>query len=123
MEAGMYTTIDDYGKLLMMHLRGGRCGDTQVHPPETIERMHADRILEAYQGNTDNPFLRGYGMGWWVDRNGEGTIHDPGAYGSWAYIDQSRDLAVFTVLEASILPEGYSLFNRLQSGIERVIDR
>ena len=121
-EGGLYTTIDDYGKLLMMHLRGGRCGETTVHPAETIRRMHADRILEEYMGDTGNAILGGYGMGWWVDRSREGVVHDPGAYGSWAYIDHTRNLAVFTVLEATILPEGFGLHNQLRPVIERGVD-
>lgn len=122
-EASMYTTIDDYGKLLMMHLKGGECGMTQVHSAETIERMHADRILETYMGGTGIPILGGYGMGWWVDRNSEGIIHDPGAYGSWAYIDKNRQIAFFTALEASMTPEGFGLFNQIRPVIERAVDR
>src|SRR5690606_23290377 len=29
-EAGAYITVEEYGKLLLMHLRGGRCGDHVV---------------------------------------------------------------------------------------------
>ena len=61
-------------------------------------------------------------MGWWVARGREGLIHDPGAYGSWAYIDHSRNLAVFTVLEADILPEGFGLYNQLRPVIGRAVD-
>ena len=121
-EGGMYTTIDDYGKLLMMHLQGGKCGSNQVHSRETISRMHADRILDVFMGHTGNPSLGGYAMGWWVDRNRDGVIHDPGAYGSWAYIDKSRNLAVLSVMEADILPEGFSLFSSLKPAIERAVD-
>ena len=41
------------GELLLMHLRGGRCGDTQVLEPESVELMHADRIGEAISGLAD----------------------------------------------------------------------
>ena len=120
-EGGMYTTIDDYGRLLLMHLQGGVCGQTRVHPEETIERMHADRILQAYQGWTGQPSLGGYGMGWWVDRRREGWVSDPGAYGSYPYLDKARGIAVFTVLEMSIR-EGFELHRRIRPVVERAVD-
>ena len=121
-EAGMYTTMDDYGKLLMMHLKGGLCGETRIHPEETIERMHADRILEVYGGDTGFPGLEGYGMGWWVDRSEGSVVSDPGAYGSWPYIDETRGLAVLTLMEANLWPEGWSLYLSLRPVLESYLD-
>merc|ERR1712138_12068 len=120
-EGGMYTTMDDYGKLLMMHLNGGVCGMAQVHSDETIQRMHADRILEEYEGVTGS-LVDGYGMGWWFDRSDVGMIYDPGAYGSWPYIDKNRNIAVFIVLEATVLPDGYSFYSQLRPAIEQAFD-
>ena len=121
-EGGLYTTLDDYAALLLMHLRGGLCGLERVHPRETIARMHADRILNTYLGSTGFFGFNGYGMGWWIERIEGGVIVDPGAYGSWPYIDPARNIAVLTVVEADILPEGISLFTRIQPAIEAAID-
>ena len=48
MEGGAYVTPGDYAKLLLMHLRGGRCGDEQVLSQAALDRMHADRIGPTY---------------------------------------------------------------------------
>ena len=98
-EAGAYVTTGDYGALLLMHLRDGRCGDEQVLSPEALGRMHSDRIAAAYDGDawsTDN----GYGMGWWIDRD-SGRISDGGAYGSEPWLDFEEGYGVYLVLEAN----------------------
>ena len=125
MEGGLYTTLDDYGKLLLMHLRGGLCGTTRVHPATTIERMHADRIAQAYEGTTTFPLgevnLEGYGMGWWVDRVNTELTYDPGIYGAFPYVDHARGYAAFSVIEGSTVP-GSVLHQAIRPAIEKAID-
>ena len=58
MEGGAYITAPDYAELLLMHLRGGRCGDRQVLSSAAIDRMHADRIAEIYGGSDEWQGLR-----------------------------------------------------------------
>jgi CubicO group peptidase (beta-lactamase class C family) len=96
MEGGAYITAPDYAELLLMHLRGGRCGDRQVLSAAAIDRMHADRIGQVYEGGVG---ARGYGMGWWIDRE-TGRLSDPGAYGSTAWLDLDDDYGVYLVVEA-----------------------
>jgi len=101
-EGGAYISVSDYGKLLLMHLRGGLCGDVRVLSEEAVARMQVDRILEVYGGSTGNgPPLEGYGLGWWVDRENPGVFVDPGAYGAITWLDSSRGYAAFIALEAS----------------------
>ena len=97
MEGGAYVTPGDYAKLLLMHLRGGRCGDEQVLSQAALDRMHADRIGPTYgtSAGTDT----GYGMGWWVDR-ASGQISDPGAYGSFPWLDLDDGYGAYLVIEA-----------------------
>ena len=109
-----------------MHLNDGMCGSIPVHPASAIERMHADRIGNVYGGST--PFgvssgFFGYGMGWFVyDYSITGKwLTDPGAYGSFPYIDDQRNIAVFTVLENSSTL-GRSLHEYIREPIEDVID-
>jgi CubicO group peptidase (beta-lactamase class C family) len=97
MEGGAYTDIGDYAKLLLMHLRGGRCGGNRVLSEAAVERMHTDRIAQ-YGGSTGNSILEGYGMGWWIDRD-SAIIADPGAYGAFPWIDQQRGYGAFLALE------------------------
>ena len=99
MEGGAYVTTGDYGKLLLMHLRDGMCGDTQVLSPEALERMHGDRIGAVYDGDAFGPG-QGYGMGWWVDRE-TGLITDGGAYGSHPWLDLEDGHGAYLVVEAS----------------------
>ena len=87
----------DYAELLLMHLRGGRCGDAQVLSQAALDRMHADRIGPTY-GADAGPGT-GYGMGWWVDR-ASGRISDPGAYGSVPWLDLEDGYGAYLVIEA-----------------------
>jgi CubicO group peptidase (beta-lactamase class C family) len=96
-EGGAYLTTGDYGKLLAMLLRDGRCGDTQVLSAESLDRMFADRIDAVYDGVAFDG--RGYGMGWWVDR-GTDRVRDPGAYGATAWLDLAKGYGAFVVIES-----------------------
>lgn len=98
MEGGLYIDPVDYAELLLLHLRDGRCGDTQVLEPASVERMHTDRIGEAYGGETMT--ATGYGFGWWVDRGGSGRISDAGAYGAVPWLDLDGGFGAYLVLEA-----------------------
>jgi len=96
-EGGAYSTAGDYAKLLLMHLRGGMCGETQVLSQEALDTMHADRVESAYGGNAGD--ATGYGMGWWVDRE-TGRISDAGAYGSVPWLDLDHRYGAYLVIEA-----------------------
>jgi CubicO group peptidase (beta-lactamase class C family) len=119
MEGGAYTDIGDYGKLLLMHLRGGLCGQSRVLSEAAIERMHTDRIIQ-YGGSTGNPVLEGYGLGWWVDRDTP-LIADPGAYGAFPWIDEARGYGAFLAIEATS-DVGAQLFARTAPLIAAAID-
>ncbi len=95
-EGGAYIAAPDYAKLLLMHLRGGVCGDTQVFSQESLDTMHADRVAAAY----DQPGDTGYGMGWWMDRS-TGRISDGGAWGTIPWLDLDDGYGVVLVLEDS----------------------
>ncbi len=98
-EGGAYVTTGDYGKLLLMHLRDGMCGDTKVLSPEALDTMHSDRLATAYDGDAWSE-TTGYGMGWWVDRP-SGRISDGGAYGSVPWLDLDDGYGAFLVIEAT----------------------
>ena len=93
MEGGAYVTTGDYAKLLLMHLRAGMCGDTQVLSQDALDQAHADRTGEVYDSPT------GYGMGWWVDRT-SGRLTDPGAYGAVPWLDLEDGYGAYLVMEA-----------------------
>jgi CubicO group peptidase (beta-lactamase class C family) len=99
-EGGAYTTAEDYGRVLLMHLRGGECEGTGALSTQSIERMRADRIGEVYGGVTIDPTMPGYGFGWWVSRDEPGVVADAGAYGSMPWLDLGRGYGTMIILEA-----------------------
>lgn len=120
-EGGAYITAGDYGKILLMHLRGGMCGDKRVLSEASVARMQADRILMAYNGMTTSAVLQGYGMGWWVDRNNPGVVVDPGAYGAIAWLDNKREYGAFIALEATSAL-GSELLGKVKPALDAIFD-
>jgi CubicO group peptidase (beta-lactamase class C family) len=96
-EGGAYITVGDYGQLLLMHLRGGMCGSSQVLSQAGLDTMHADRVAAAYNGNAGGADT-GYGMGWWVDRE-TGRISDPGAWGAFPWLDLDDRYGAYLIVE------------------------
>lgn len=96
-EGGAHISAGDYAKLLLMHLRGGRCGENQVLSQESIDTMHADRISAAYDGDAGDSET-GYGMGWWINRE-TGRISDPGAWGAVPWLDLDDGYGAYLIIE------------------------
>jgi CubicO group peptidase (beta-lactamase class C family) len=115
-EGGAYITAPDYARLLLMHLRGGRCGDTQVISRDAIDRMHTDRITGAYGGLGGT---KGYGLGWLVDHEA-GRIIDAGAYGSVPWLDLEQGYGAYLVVESSIA-DGDALASMLYEPVAEAI--
>jgi len=99
MEAGAFSNTLDYGKLLLMHLRGGMCDDTRVLSTEALMLMHDDRIGTVYDGSAFGS-QTGYGMGWFVDRS-NGHISDGGAFGSSPWLDLEDGYGVLVLTESN----------------------
>jgi hypothetical protein len=104
-----------------MQLRDGRCGDTQVLSPGSIERLHRDRIEEV-SGATGQPRLPGYALGWFVDRSPGGYLTDPGAYGSVPWPDLADGYGAALVVEADS-GSGNELQQRLAAPIDEAMTR
>lgn len=119
MEGGAYTSIADYGKLLLMHLRGGRCGDRRVLSESAVRRMREDRII-SYGGSTGTGY-EGYGFGWWIDRDNPSLTIDPGAYGAYAWLDEERGYGVFFAIESNTAL-GAELYARLLPLVSESVD-
>jgi len=95
-EGGGYANSRDYARLLLMHLRGGLCGDTRVLSESAIASAHEDRIARVYDGSAGAS--TGYGLGWWIDRN-SGRRSDEGLYGSYPYLDLEDGYGVHILIE------------------------
>lgn len=100
-EGGGYITAADYGKILLMHLRGGLCGSNRVLSDSSVVRMQQDRIGQVYGGVTNKAALQGYGLGWWVDRAHPGVVADIGLYGATAWLDANRGYGVMILMEGN----------------------
>lgn len=120
MEAGLYTTTGDYGKLLLMQLREGLCGENFVMSANAVERMQANQIELAWGGKTES-LWQGYGYGWWVDTEREGWLTDPGAYGAVPWLDLPRGYGAMIIVEANI-GLGSALGDAVLPSIEAAID-
>jgi CubicO group peptidase (beta-lactamase class C family) len=121
-EGGAYINVEDYGKIVQMHLRGGLCGETEVLSEESVARMQADRILEVYDGSTGvGGSMAGYGLGWWIDRTNEGVVTDPGAYGSVAWLDVPRGYGAFIAIEGEAA-QGVVLAGNAKVAVDQIID-
>lgn len=99
MEGGAYITAPDYARLLLMHLRSGRCGDVQVLSSESVDLMHTDRVVATYGGSTRSTETGGYGMGWWVDMEDPSHVEDGGAFGAVPWLDLDDGYGVYLVIE------------------------
>jgi CubicO group peptidase (beta-lactamase class C family) len=118
-EGGAYTNAEDYGKILLMHLRGGLCGKNRVLSEKAVARMQVDRIKEAYDGTTTlDPTLKGYGLGWWIDRDHPGVVGDAGAYGAMPWLDLPRGYGAFLVLE-----DNATVGTALRVAVKPVLDK
>jgi CubicO group peptidase (beta-lactamase class C family) len=120
-EGGGYITVEDYGKILLMHLRGGMCGNTRVLSEAAVTRMQQDRIGEVYGGVTDNAVLQGYGMGWWIDRAHPGVFADIGFYGATPWLDTRRGYGAMILIEGTG-PQGAALWVATKPILDSIID-
>jgi CubicO group peptidase (beta-lactamase class C family) len=121
LEGGAYITVPDYAKLLVMHLRDGKCGDTQVLSSDAVARMRRDRVAayggDVSGGDSSSPY-DGYGLGWWL---GEDLAADPGAYGSYPYLDLKRNYGAVIFIEVSSAVGG-KLAVEVKPALDAIID-
>ena len=93
-EGGAISNLQDYAKLLLMHLNGGVCGETRVLSEESVAAMRVDR-----GGKHGEP----YGLGWWIvpaEDGGEPYLFwDPGAFGSVVWLDTARMIGGFVAID------------------------
>jgi CubicO group peptidase (beta-lactamase class C family) len=118
-EGGAYIKASDYGKLLLMQLRGGTCEGTRVLSESAVARMQANRIAQ-YGGTTGNPNQPGYGLGFWVNE-AEHVVTDAGAYGSFPLLDLVRRYGVFIVIEVTS-DVGVKLGAKVKPALDAIFD-
>jgi CubicO group peptidase (beta-lactamase class C family) len=94
-EGGAISNLDDYARLLSMHLNDGNCGDNKV--------LSAEAVAFMQQARTPAADGWGYGMGWWIIPAEDGaSIYlyvDPGLYGSVSWLDVEREYGGVVLFE------------------------
>lgn len=120
LEGGARTTVVDYEKVLLMHLRDGDCDGTQALSAQGVERMRQDRIGDVYGGSSFFEDYPGYGLGWFVSRQ-DAVVADPGAYGAAPWLDLDRGYGAMVILEAHYT-QGVALQQQLQPLVEAHFD-
>lgn len=125
----MFTTVQDYGRFLMMISRNGLYRGKRVLSQHAIGAMQADQVRAATvkRGEyveTARQDLRQdiYGLGLWreeVDHAGRPLlISSPGWAGAYSWLDKARDVWGVVIAKANVeraVADGYSTF--LESAI------
>ncbi|AQA18588.1 penicillin-binding protein [Halioglobus japonicus] len=97
-EGGAISDLDDYAKMLMLHLNDGMCGGNQVLAPGATAFMREDRGGE---------FGTPYGMGWFISVPEDGSeptlFTDPGLFGHTAWVDIERGIGGFVAVDTYAL--------------------
>ena len=104
-EGGAISNMQDYAKLLMMHLSGGKCGENPVLSEASVALLQADRTGEM------ETLISGwrYGMGWWIPEGLPGVVVDFGLFGSVGWLDTERGIGGYMATD----DYSYTLLNAL----------
>ena len=105
-EGGAISNLQDYAKLLIMHLRDGECDGRQVMSSSSVESLKIDRTGDLPGNFSDFS----YGMGWWISQTMQGVVMDPGLYGSIGWLDTERGIGGFVAVDNY----SYTLINASQ---------
>lgn len=126
-EGGMFSTVSDYSKILLMFLREGRCDHGRVVSSRGVSLALEDRlgalggeIGAGFSAEDLRAFGSGYGLGWWIKRS-TGQRIVPGAYGSTAWISPEREYAVLLATKAGGVV-GRKLFEAVDRELSVVMD-
>lgn len=111
---GAVANAEDYARLLVAHLRDGRCGDQTVLSPDMIAEMRVDRASGAIEGVP-------WGVGWEiVADNGQRRYVAQGLFGTVAWIDPDQQYGVFIGVQTQY-QDGEGLADLVRPLIEDVL--
>jgi CubicO group peptidase (beta-lactamase class C family) len=117
---GAYSTVNDYSKVLLMHLREGLCGEARVLSAAMVRAMQADLVPDGVSLPSWAPGAVNYGMGWWKYEDQPGLLIDSGAFGARSLIHLNEDWGAIMILEADTT-DGRELRERLVPVIRAAI--
>lgn len=98
-EGGAISNLQDYAKILLLHLNNGKCDETQVLSSEAVTLMQTPQATDIPQG----PTTVSYGMGWWIVPNEDDSpatiFYDPGLFGAISWIDTDRKIGGYVAVD------------------------
>ncbi len=103
---GLFATAADYARFAQMILNGGRLGQKRYVSEESVRLMSTIATGDLATGFTPG---NGWGLGWCVVRQPQGitaplsagTFGHGGAYGTQAWLDPQRGVAIILMVQRS----------------------
>lgn len=103
---GLFSTAADYARFAQMILNGGRLGQKRYVSEESVRLMSTIATGDLVTGFTPG---NGWGLGWCVVRQPQGitallsagTFGHGGAYGTQAWLDPQRGVAIILMVQRS----------------------
>lgn len=102
---GARSNLEDYAKLLTVHLNRGWYGDQQILRPRSVFAMRQDQIGERPIVFSPYADGRGYGFGWWrTPPTGKFVteLSDQGANGTSPWIDLEYRYGAFLLINRNL---------------------
>jgi CubicO group peptidase (beta-lactamase class C family) len=80
---GIYSTAEDLGKWMLLHLSEGQAGGGQIVTPATLRELHRTSIPTPWGSAAPEVVPIGYGMGWFTElhRGEQMVMHGGNNYG------------------------------------------
>ena len=97
---GASSTVNDYSKVLLMHLHDGVCGDTRVLSADLVRVMQQDLVPIGVAMPSWRPEAINYGMGWWKYETQPGLLIDSGAFGARAVLHPEEGWGAILIIES-----------------------
>ncbi|MBW1832371.1 MAG: beta-lactamase family protein [Deltaproteobacteria bacterium] len=97
-----YSTVNDYSKVLLMHLNGGLCGQARperVLSSEMVQLMQEDLVPAGVALPSFRPEAVNYGMGWWRFEEDSRLLVDSGAWGARAVLHPDEGSGAILIIE------------------------
>ena len=106
---GLFSTGADYARFAQMILNGGKLGPRRYVSEESVRLMSTIHTGDLVTGFTPG---NGWGLGWCVVRQPQGvtaslsagTFGHGGAYGTQAWLDPQRGVAIILMVQRSNFP-------------------
>jgi CubicO group peptidase (beta-lactamase class C family) len=123
---GASSNMEDYAKLLILHLNNGVYDGKRILSAEAVAEMKKDEIGQKKIAYSPITHDYRYGMSWWLRPSAAGRpvteFSDPGAFGTTPWIDVQRGYGAI-ILIRSRLAVGLRTYEVARPLIQAAIDK